>query len=59
MIDDAGVKPELPAPQRSARWQAGSVGDVEIVETDTLGGDAVNIGAGVTVVAIAAQVVGS
>ena len=59
MVDHAGVNTEEPAPQRRARWQAGHVRGVAVFETGTLGGDPVDVGAGIAMVAVAAQVVGT
>jgi hypothetical protein len=57
VVDHPGMDAEQPAPQRRARRQAGHVRGVAVFETRALGGNAVDVGAGVAVVAVTAQVV--
>ena len=58
VVDRPVVEAGAPAPQRRPRGQARCVRDVAIVKAPSLAGDPVQVGAGIAVVAVAAQVVG-
>src|SRR5690606_17197810 len=59
VADHAGVDAEAPGIQGGARGQAGRVGGVAVFEHDALPGDPVDGGAGVAMVAVATEVVGT
>ena len=59
VVHDAVADTEHAGDQRRATREAGHVRRVDVVEADTLGRDGVDVGAGVAVVAVAAEVVGA
>ena len=59
VTDNTGVDAVLTGDQRCSGGQAGGIGAVVFIEAHTLGGNAVDVGSGITAVAITAHVVGS
>ena len=57
VVDRPVMKTGPPAPQRRPRGQAGRIGDIAVVKAPPLAGNPIQVGAGVAVVAVAAQVV--
>ncbi len=59
VIDDTGMNAEAAREESRTTGQTRDIGGIALVEADALSGDAIDVGTGLAVVAVAAEVIGA